>query len=583
MSQNAIQLPYARVPVNETAAPARSFVGHAKVISLLTLVSRVLGVLRESFAAKYFGAGLVSVAFTFAFTIPNLFRRLFGEGALSAAFIPLYAQSLKEKSGEEANRFAAASVNMLIVILLALTIFGELLLLAIAKLWTLAPDRLLAAKLTAIMLPYVLLVCGAAFLSAILQVHRRFALTAALPIILNVALIGGTIWGARIWIVKAMPEQVVAAQVRAVYFVSAFVLIAGVIQVLAILPQLRAVGFRFQWTTFWTPAVQKMVRLSIPVAIGAGVLQLSVLIDRGISLVLAQSVDEHEKLITHFTLFGHSFRYPMQFGAAARLGWAQYLYQFPLGVFAIALATAIFPALADNALEDDRAKFRKALRRGIEVTLWEGFAASVGLMLVAKPAVQVLFEHGKFTAEDTKWVALSVQFFSIAIWAFSLQQIVSRAYYALHDTWTPLVMSIVTLAVNLVVELPLVWTRLGEAGMAAGTAASFSVQAVLMLWILKRKVGGLGLEGMWKFVLKLLVATVLMSAACLLIQKASFYPADLSKATALKRLLMLVGCGGAVYIAACSAMGIGIFEHMLPSKAARAASQINEARRHAGT
>src|SRR5205814_3783578 len=138
-------------------------VRHARLISLLTLISRFLGVARESLAAKYFGAGLVASAFAVAFTIPNLFRKLFGEGALSAAFIPLYAQSIKAGAAEESQKFAAATVNLLIVVLAALTIAGEIVLFAIAHLIDLQPDRLLALKLTAIMLPYALLVCGMAF------------------------------------------------------------------------------------------------------------------------------------------------------------------------------------------------------------------------------------------------------------------------------------------------------------------------------------------------------------------------------------------------------------------------------------
>ena len=141
-------------------------------------MSRVLGVIRESLAAKYFGAGIVASAFAVAFTIPNLFRKLFGEGALSAAFIPLYAQALKRDQGESARRFAAATVNFLIVVLSALTLLSEIILWIIAHSFDLQPDRLLAAKLTAIMLPYALLVCGMAFLSAILQVHRRFGWSA---------------------------------------------------------------------------------------------------------------------------------------------------------------------------------------------------------------------------------------------------------------------------------------------------------------------------------------------------------------------------------------------------------------------
>src|SRR6185369_9821433 len=160
----------------------------------------------------------------------------------------------------------------------------------------------------------------------------------------------------------------------------------------------------------------------------------------------------------------------------------------------------------------------------IEATLFEGFAASIGLILVREPAVKLLFQHGWVTAADAHWISLSVLFYSVAIWAFSLQQILNRAYYALHDTTTPLVMSLVTLAVNLAVELPLLWTPLGEAGMAAGTCASFVVQALVMLYMLDRRVGGLGLGQLRVPVIKMLGATALMGLACTLLQRSPEYP-----------------------------------------------------------
>src|SRR6266566_4549452 len=461
MSQSAIPVS-AIAPTAPERAKAVSFIHHARLISLLTLISRFLGVARESLAAKYFGAGLVASAFAVAFTIPNLFRKLFGEGALSAAFIPLYAQSVKTGDITESRKFAAATVNLLILVLTALTIFGEIILWVVAHFFDLQPDRLLALKLTAIMLPYALLVCGMAFLSAILQVHRRFGWSAATPIALNVALILGTILGARFWDMKSP-----AGQTEAVYFLSIFVLIAGLAQILMLLPSLHATGFRFNFRqTFWTPAIKKMLVLSMPIALGAGILQLSVLLDRGISFFLAQSVDRNGHLLTSFQFLGHTFRYPMHLGAAARLNWAQYLYQFPLGVFAIALATAIFPTLSADALDADKQKFLAGLRRGIRVTLWEGLPASIGLILVARPAVQLLFERGNFKPADTEWVTLSVQLYAIGIWAFSLNQILSRAFYAMHDTLTPLLLAVLTLIINLIVELPLIWTNLGESAMA---------------------------------------------------------------------------------------------------------------------
>ena len=170
MSEQALPIAFSAPAVTDDApaATTRSFVSHAKLIGSLTFVSRMLGMARESIAAAYFGGAPVYAAFQFAFTVPNLFRKLLGEGALSAAFIPLYAQSVKHQSRDEANDFAATSVNLLCIILLALTVWGEVMLIALVTFVPMPWDYLLAAKLTMVMLPYVMLVCGTAFLGSIL-------------------------------------------------------------------------------------------------------------------------------------------------------------------------------------------------------------------------------------------------------------------------------------------------------------------------------------------------------------------------------------------------------------------------------
>jgi putative peptidoglycan lipid II flippase len=337
-------------------------------------------------------------------------------------------------------------------------------------------------------------------------------------------------------------------------------------------PDLRRAGFRVRAVVgVWTPMVRRMVKLSVPVALGAGVLQLSVLLDKGISVILMQGRDATQAAVTHFDLLGYSIRYPMELGAPARLSLAQLLYQFPLGIFAIALATAIFPALSADALNRDGQRFKQVLRQGIEASLWEGLPASLGLILVSAPAVRLLFRHGQITAHDAELIALSVGFYAAAIWAFSLQQILNRAYYALHDTVTPLVMSIVTLAVNVLVELPLVWTPLGEAGMAAGTLASFSVQAVVMLWMLDRRVGGLDLRPLLGRVARMVVATAVMGITCWAVQKLPMYPRGDGRIVWMSQLLILISVGAMVYLVTCRLLGIRISQE-LPRRRGRADS-----------
>jgi putative peptidoglycan lipid II flippase len=548
----------------------RSFIGHAKLVGALTLVSRVMGMAREIVAANYLGTHLVASAFTVAFTVPNLFRRLFGEGALSAAFIPLYAESMKRESAEDANAFAAAGINLLCLVLLGITIVGELFLGALL-LWgdRWFPDLTLTLRYTAIMLPYVLLICGGAFLSGVLQVHRRFGAPAAAPIVLNVVHIVVLVLGARmLHLADDTPEpQAQAMQTTLGYWLAFFVLVAGALQVAVLIPGLRKTGFRFRPAgPLLTPKVRRMIKLTIPVALGAGVLQLSVLLDKGIAMGLMQREDASGATVTHFHVAGHTVRFPMEMGAPRRLDLAQNMYQFPLGIFAIALATAIFPSLSNEALEKDRRQFTTVLRQGLEAALWEGLPASVGLILVAGPAVRLMFQRGHLSAHDAELIVRSVRVYAGAIWAFSLLQIVNRAYFAVHDTKTPFVMSMVNIAINLAVEIPLLWTPLAESAMAVGTVVSFAIQAVVMLVMLDRRVGGLGLSGLAKPALKMLAATLVMGAACWLVQHSRLYPSGNRGIIWAAQLALVTVVGAAVYFATCAALGVGVMAHLLPKR-----------------
>jgi putative peptidoglycan lipid II flippase len=648
MSRQTAAVPHRARTAAESKRAAKSFLGHAKLIGVLTLASRILGLGREIVAGHYLGTGLVASAFTVAFTIPNLFRKLFGEGALSAAFIPLYTQAVKHEreaqglvnvslpDGEssdgksadrssnesgfsrsrfrratagkaakpqaapdsvsdlsrstndsalgstahsalstqhsalpQSNAFAAAAVNLLCIILLAITVIGEILLGAIILFSRdIRPETLLTVKLTAVMLPYVLLICGGAFISGILQVHKRFGPPAAAPIILNVCHIVVLLIGAKMLHLRASTpaDQVIEIQTKLAFWLAGFVLVAGVLQVCVLLPALRQVGFRFQLVLhFWTPMIRKMLWLTLPVAIGAGVLQLSVLLDKGISMALMAGVDNVGNPITHFHFFGHLVRYPMALGAPRRLDLAQFLYQFPLGIFAIALATAIFPHLSSDALEKDRKGFTTILRQGIEAAMWEGLPASVGLVMVRMPAIRLLFQHGQLQAEDARLIGTSVLYYASAIWAFSVLQIVNRAYYALHDTVTPLVMAIVNILLNLIVEIPLLWW-LGESAMAVGTLVSFVIQTVIMVLILDRKVGGLNLRQSIKPILKMVIATAVMGLACYDIKHLSWFPHGAGRISWAMQLVIIMAVGAAMYLGACWLLGLDMIGQLKPTR-----------------
>lgn len=543
-----------QAPVDQPKS--RSYVWHAKLIGIITFASRIVGLLREMIAFHNFGDTGVWAAWKVAFTVPNLFRKLLGEGALSAAFVPLYAQALHRK--EDANEFAAAAVNLLSGLLVALTLFGEAVLVGLLLLHDWTPNNLLVLRFSTIMLPYVTLVCLTALLGGILQVHHRFAAFSFTAVVLNVFLIVVIVVVARTFDLSDRLQQV-----RAAYWLSGGVLLAGVAQMVMLFPSLRSAGFRFRLMfNCWTPAVRKLVKLTLPLAGGAGVLQIGVMLDKGIGQFLANQPG-HDT----FTLFGHLIRFPMTEGAAARLDLAQFMYQFPLGVFALALATAIFPTLGREAIHPDGEGFKRALRQGIEGALFIGLPSSIGMILVATPAIRLFFEGGRFSAASAQWVALSTAIYSGAIWAFSILHIINRGFYCLHDSHTPLRWAIYNLLLNLVIEIPLLWTGLHESAMAVGTLVSFAIQATVMLWILDRRIGGMGLAASAKPVAKMVVASLIMGISCLALMHLPIYPRGDRKIIWAIQLCLLMVCGGGTYFVACMAMGIDLMKHIRPRRA----------------
>lgn len=549
-------------PLDDVTVSAGSFVSHARVIGVITLVSRVLGLIREMIMYSYFGAGPVLSAWKYAFALPNLFRKLLGEGALSAAFIPLYTKSLRNTDGQSHLTFASAAVTLQLLVLCLITLLGEGVLVAILYGRELRPDTALAVKLGIVMLPYVVFVCAAAFVGGILQVHRRFVASTATAVLLNAIQIP-VILGVR----HAYDLRSDAGQRAAVWWLASSVIVAGIGQLLLLIPSLRACGFRFHLTThFWTPAVRQMLRMTLPVALGLGVLQLGVVLDKQISLIMSPQAEG--ETVSHF--LGWSFRLPMAIGALARLDLAQYLYQFPLGVFGIAVATAIFPQLSGDALDLNDEKsggaFREVLARGIKASMFIGLPASAGMILIALPAVRLLFERHQFTEADAILTARSAAIYSAAIWAFSVQQILNRAYYALHDMRTPLVWASINLVINLVVEVPLLWTRLGESAMAVGTLVSFFIQTSVMTLLLASRVG-LPLGKLWPELTKMLLATIAMTIACVPVRWGVRWPnSNVGHAGA---LFATMGVGGIVYFAACVLLRLPM-SHLLPKRFQRA-------------
>ncbi|MCE9619306.1 MAG: murein biosynthesis integral membrane protein MurJ [Planctomycetes bacterium] len=466
-----------------------SFEKHARTVSLLTLVSRASGLVRDAAQSRVFGAGPVMDAFAFAFMLPNLFRRLFGEGALSASFTPVYAK-LDHADPARARLFASVTITLLAVVLAALTAAGELVLLSLP-----AEDanQRLAFQLMATMLPYMPLVCVVAFIGSVLNVHGKFGAAAASPILLNAAIVAAS---AGVSYVHGGMERAAHIQIVAWSVVG-----AGVLQLLWMAWSLRGrgIGLSLQWRDS-RDSLRTMLTTMLPMMVGLGVFQLNTFVD---GLIASYPT------VIGPTIFG--FDFPLDTGSNAALNYAQRLYEFPLGVFGIAIATAIFPTLARQA--SDPALFAHTLRRGLRLALFIGLPASAGLIVVRQQLTAVIFQGGRFTPEDTARVATILLGYAPAVAAFSVMHTMTRAFYALGDSKTPTRISIQMVGLNFALNCTLIWTPLNVAGLAWSTTICAWIQVVILIHKLRHRIGDVLDAHTRLAAIKIAAVTLAMTAA----------------------------------------------------------------------
>lgn len=428
----------------------------------LTLVSRVTGLVRDGAISRIFGTGALSSAFYFAFLIPNVFRRLFGEGALAAAFLPSFSK-LHHEDPELAKQFATLTLSKLVALLGAITIVGELLL------WwfiSIKADQSASLELAMVMLPYMPLVCTVAILAAMLHVHDKFGPPAAAPIILNGLMITAAF--AFIGVFDKPLQHMMAIGIA--------VLVAGAIQIAWSLFALRKFGCFAKDSHKGKGEFTVMTKRMLPMIVGLGTLQINTLLD---GLIASWP-----------TLFGETFffglQYPLGEGAMASLTWAQRLYQFPLGVFGIAVATAIYPLLAKQC--DDDASFAATIRRGLRLVVYIGLPASAGLILVRNPLASAVFQGVNFTSQDAMVVGTILLGYAPAVWAYSMTQVLTKGFYAKDDAMTPVKIAMGCVALNFLLNITLIWTPLGTAGLAWSTAVCAVIQVCFLLVCIRKHV-----------------------------------------------------------------------------------------------
>jgi len=452
--------------------------------------------LRDMAFAYFLGAAGLMDGWVIAFKIPNLARRLFGEGAASSSLIPVYSEQL-QKNPEAANKLACTVVTVIFIILAGLVLLGEGIIWGYYRFFSTYPSTDLKLALSGIMLPYTIMICVVAILAGILNAHRHFAMPAAAPIVLNIFIIGSLCIGG--WGFGIEPGSLV-------FVVAAAVLVAGLAQLFMQLRPLRTRGvyIRPAWQVR-SEAFKKIIVLMGPMILGLTVTQINTLADDFIALWFSGSQEKGEI----FLLLGREIRYPMWEGAVSQLFYSQRLYQFPLGVLGISLATAIFPVMSAEAARKDFDALVKTISRGIRGAVFVALPATAGLLLVRNLVVSVIFERGQFTDSDTTLTAEVLLFYSLGLCGFFMQQVVTRAFYSMQDSKIPARSALVAVCVNIVLNLTLIWF-MGTKGLALSTALCSYLQVVILVLALRRRFGSSILDDMLTTLIKTLTATILM-------------------------------------------------------------------------
>jgi len=439
----------------ETPQGSARLLRTAGTIGSWTLLSRVLGFVRDILLASVLGAGLLADAFFVAFKLPNFFRRMFAEGTLTVALVPVLAEE-RQQGEEAAHDFLNALAGLLLATLLIFTVLGmlgmPLLLYIFAPGFHDEPDRWQQTlTLARWMFPYMAMISLAAMSWAVLNTYRRFAVAAASPALLNIALIF-----AAIVLAPAMQNPAIGLAIG--------VLLGGALQLTIQFPALKRIG----WTPrpVWRlahPAVKRTLSLFGPAVLGVAAVQINILVGTILATLL-----------------------PV--GAVSYLYYSDRIVQLPLALFGIAMGTALLPALSEHFAKAQHDEALRELRSGLGWLTWITLPSMLGLLMLAEPIISTLFEQGKFTHTDSLATSHALQAYGIGLIAFAWARVLSTACYAQKDSKTPMRYAAISVAVNIVLAAILMWP-LGYVGLALATSLASFVNVALLLLHLRRKHG----------------------------------------------------------------------------------------------
>jgi putative peptidoglycan lipid II flippase len=490
----------------------------------LTLASRILALVRDSLQARYVGANFASDAFLVAFRLPNMFRAFFAEGAFSAAFIPMFNRKLAGSGGERgpAYEFAERTLAVLFAFLAVMTVV------MLAAAWPLtallsggfhkqAPTHdqfAFAVELSRITIPYLMLICLASLLGGILNSLDKFWVNAAAPILLNIAMVTA------LFVFHGTPEQTARAQAIAVP-------LGGVIQLLWLLIACRAAGVSLRpRMPRLDPEVRRLMKLILPAALGAGAVQLNLVISTALS------------------------GYLLGEGSISFIYYADRLNQLPLGMIGIGLGTILLPTISRLLTAGQEAEAMETQNRGMELALFLTIPAMVALIVAAEPIVRGLFQYGHFTADDTVKCAWALAGFSIGLPSYVLVKVLTPGFYARQDTRTPVRFATISVGVNIAANLALI-PLIHHVGPPLATALSSTVN-VWMLYAELKKRGHFVADAQLKRRLpRLALAAVLMGLAIFGFDRLLDPWLDGFLWQRYIALVVLVGAGVAIYGVAC--------------------------------
>jgi len=456
----------------------------AGLIGLATSTSRVLGLVRDQVTAGYFGTGAAADAFTVGTRIPTLLRDLFAEGAMSAAFVPTITRYLKTGGKAAAWRLGSLVVNSLLVVTGVIVLLGIVFAAPLAHSYAPGyidtPEKIaLTTLITRVNMPFLLLIAIAAAFMGMLNSLRRFFIPATSPALYNVVFILCPI---------VFVPVFTRLGLQPVMALSAGMLLGGVAQIVVQWPVLRQEGYRHQWIL--DPAdrgLREVLILMGPATLGVAAAQINLFV----STSLATSHD----------------------GAAAALSYAFRLIYVPIGIVGVSVATAAIPDLAGHAASAALREMRATMSWGLRLMLMLSVPAVVGLMVLAGPIVELLFQRGKFGPESTQLVAGALFYYAPGILGYSAVKLASPGFYSLQNARTPATVSAISILVNLILNIWLNSTRLQFLGLALGTAIAANVNAGLLLYLLSRRIGGMDGARVLRAFLKILVASLVMGAA----------------------------------------------------------------------